>query len=432
MPEKIEGNQRRFWIAAWVYFIGVMLAYACVILTASAPPALVDYPDWVYQGFLFHGVLMGHPFTDYVLKHYPVPNSTTTIGLGLLDTVLPWQWGAKLWICLYLALATFATWFALHAFNLREWRLVVALPAIVFLNLDFWYGHISFEIGICLVLLLLGMLKRNASSWAVGIMLVLLFFTHMEACAGAILLLILWCAAARQWRKIWAAIPTIALTAWYVVARFTGGNLDVQGLPVADYAYGSPGFLVYKANTFFKIFGYANACTASGLSQSEEIFGKGLFLLLIAASLTLSILCLLHMLKLVTKAGPDRFRKIAGVFVLTLIVISALLPQIWLGVADPGSRLLLLAAAVGFLFFRWHNPTGLAIAGLSALFCLANLWQFAKVENNPGVKGRPRDIPASLIRYGHVEPSTRAIYYQKLERGQMKEYVFPTGIFRKN
>ncbi|MDW5264495.1 MULTISPECIES: hypothetical protein [Acidobacteriaceae] len=432
MPEKIEVNQRRFWIVAWAYFIGVMLAYACVILFAKAPPAFVDYPDWVYQGFLFHGVLSGHPFAGYVLKHYPVPNSTTTIGLGLLDTVLPWQWAAKAWICLYLALATFATWFVLHVFSFREWRFVVALPAIVFLNLDFWYGHISFEIGICLVLLLLGLLKRNASSWTVSLMLVLLFFTHMEACAGAILLLVLWCVVTRRWREIWTAIPTIALTAWYVVARFSGGNLDVQGLPKADYAYGSPGFLVYKTNTFFKIFGYVNACTASGLSQGEEIFGKGLFLLLIAASLILSIFCLLHMLALVTKPGSDKFRKIAGAFVLILLVISTFLPQIWLGVADPGSRLLLLAAAVGLLFIKWRNPTGLAIAGLSALFCLVNLWQFAKVENNPGVGERPRDIPAALIRYGHVEPSTRVFYYEKLKRGEMKEYVFPTGIFRKN
>jgi hypothetical protein len=431
MPEKIEVCQRRFWIAAWVYFIGVMLAYACVILIAKAPPAFVDYPDWVYQGFLFHGVLTGHPFAGYVLKHYPVPNSTTTIGLGLMDTVLPWQWAAKLWICLYLALAIFATWFVLHVFNLHGWHLVVALPAIAFLNLDFWYGHISFEIGICLVLLLLGMLKRNASSWAIGLMFLLLFFTHMEACAGALLLLVLWCAVTRQWRKMWTAIPMVAFTAWYVIARFSGGNRDVQGLPKADYAYGSPGFLIYKANTFFKVFGYVNACTGSGLSESEKIFGKSLFLFLIAASLTISTLCLWHMLRLSTKTRPDSFHRIIGVFVIILLAISALLPQIWLGVADPGSRLLLLASAVGLLFIKWRNSAGLAIAGLSALLCLANLWQFARIDNNPDAKGQSRDLPSALIRYGHVEPSTRVFYYEKLERGEVKEYVFPTGIFQK-
>lgn len=430
MPEKRDVRQRRLWIAAWLYFAGALLAYSWVILAAKMPPPLVDYPDWVYQGVLFHGVLTGHPFAGYVLKSYPVPNSLTTVGLGLLDLLLPWQWAGKIWIVLYLALATFSIWIVLRAFKIREWRPVVALPAILFLNLDFWYGHISFEIGVCLVIVLLAMLKRNAPSLAISAMLVLLFFTHMEACAGALLLLAIWCAVTRHWRKLWAATPAVILTFWYTIARFSSGNADASALK-PDYPYGSPAFLIYKVNTFFKTFGYVNAHARGGLSQSEEIFGKVLFLFLIGASLLIAALCLWQLLRLIARARIDSSSRIIAIFVLALLVIATVLPQIWLGVADPGSRLLLLAAAIGLIAIEWRRSAGTAIACLGVLFCLMNLWQFAQVENNPQLKGHTGDLPSALVKYGHVEPATRIIYYEKLEQREMGQFIFPTGIFRK-
>jgi hypothetical protein len=421
------------WIAAWTFFVCVMVAYSCVILSARNPPPFVDYPDWVYQGVLFHGVLTGHPVAGYMLKHYPVPNSTTTVGLGVLDCVMPWQWAGKLWIVLYLALAGFASWMVLQALGIREWRLVVTIPAIVFLNLNFWYGHINFEIGLCLVLLLLGMLVRKASSLGVAAMLVLIFFTHMEACAAALLLLGIWSAAARQWRRLWATLPAIVLTVWYAAARFASGDADVRGLPPADYRYGSPAFLVYKVNTFFKTFGYINASTMRGLSESEQMLGRGVFVLLIGASLVIAALCLIMIVRAAVKAnamprGDEPRRTIAG-FALMLLIVSLLLPQIFLGVADPGSRLLLLAAAAGLLIVDWRGRAGLAIACLSALFCVVNLWQLAHVERNPAMAGHVRDLPAAMVKYAHVEPSTRVQYYEHLERGETNEAIFPTGMF---
>jgi hypothetical protein len=431
MLEKTGIHGRGPWIAAWIYFAAIMLAYSVIILTAQNPPLLVDYPDWVYQGVLFHGVLTGHAFPGYVLKLYPVPNSATTIGLGLLDGLLPWQWAAKVWVCLYLALATFSAWIVLRAFNIREWRLIVALPAILFLNLDFWYGHISFEIGTCLLLVLLAMLKRNMSSFALGAMLILLFFTHMEACAGAILLLLIWCLVTRCWQRLWATIPVIILTVWYAIARFSGGNVDTSGLPGVDYPYGSQGFMIYKANTFFKIFGYVNSLASSGLSQSEAIFGKELYLFLVVCSLIIALLCWWSMLRLAAKAQTDNYDKIIFTFFISLVVIAIVLPQIWLGVADPGSRLLLMAIAAGLLLIDWRKSTGLAIACLNILFCLMNLWQFARVQRNPQTEGRQKDLPSALIKYGHVEPSTRISYYEMLERGEMDEFIFPTAMFHK-
>jgi hypothetical protein len=413
-------------LSPWFFTGGMLAAYAAVILFASFPPPLVDYPDWVYQGVLFHGILIGHPAAGYTLKHYPVPNSATTLGIGLLNVVMNWRWAGKVWVCLYLALAAFSSWRLSHAVGARDWRLIVSLPAVLFVNLDFWYGHISFEIGLCLTMLLLAMLIRETTDVAVAAMLLVIFFVHMEACAAATLLTLLWYAVRRDWWRLRCVAPALALTIWYGIARFAKGNVDGGSLIRADYPYGSHNFLIYKANCFFKVFGYVNARTLEGGSESEALLGRSLFLMLLIASLCLGALILWQLVR-VARNGSRALR----IFILILLLCSLLLPQVALGVADPGSRLLLMAAAVGLFGIEWKRPVGTAIACLSVLLCVANLWQFARIERSPIMPGHVRDLPAALLTYGHVEPATRLEYYEKLNRGEMDETIFPTAMFVK-
>jgi hypothetical protein len=429
MTWNAEDHSGLAWRGSLLFFAAMMIGYSWVVLAASNPPPFVDLPDWVYQGVLFHNVLTGHPFVGYALKHYPVPNSTTTVGLGLLDSLMPWQWAGKVWVVLYLGLASFASWASVCALQLRDWRLTMAMPAILFVNLNFWYGHISFEIGVCLVLLLLAMLVRGRSRGAVAGMLVLVFFTHMEACAAALLLLLLWCAVMRDWRRLAGAVPALALTVWYAIARFASGNADARGVPGADYMYGSKAFLIYKANTFSKSFGFINACARDGSSISEHLLGRIVFVALFAASLAMAAICLVKMARAASEGRPGTPRRVIALFFFALLAISALLPQVWLGVADPGSRLVLLASAAGLLIVDWRGRTGTAIALLSAVFCSVNLYQLARVEQNPQAAGTTGNLPAAMLRYGHVEPATRLEYYKKLQRGELDETIFSTAMF---
>jgi hypothetical protein len=184
--------------------------------------------------------------------------------------------------------------------------------------------------------------------------------------------------------------------------------------------------MIYKANCFFKVFGYVNARTLAGGSESEAILGRGLFLLLLIASLCLGGLILSQLVR-VARNGSIPLR----IFMVVLLLCSILLPQAILGVADPGSRLLLMTAAVGLFGIEWKSPVGTAIACLSVVLCAANLWQFARIERSPMMPGHVRDLPAALLTYGHVEPATRLEYYEKLKSGEMDETIFPTGMFVK-
>jgi hypothetical protein len=423
----IEARRIRSSRLAYGYLVAVLLAYSLVILTSIAPPPFADYPDWVYQGVLFHSVLSGHPVAGYALKHYPVPNSTTTVGLGLLDMVLPWRWAAKVWICFYLALTGVATWVLARSLGAKDWRLVVALPGIVFLNLNFWYGHVSFEMGMCLVMLFISMLIRRVRTLWLMLLLIVIFFTHMEACACALLLLGIWCGVTREWKRLWAAVPAIMLTLWYGMARLLGGNTD-NGMLNAE-RYGSMAFLLYKANTYFKVFGYVNACVLNGLSQSERIYGKTLFLLLICASLCMASVCLTLILRSVSKTYSDDAHKSIRIFVRFLLVISLILPQALLGTSDPGSRLLLIAVVIGMFLIEWRGRAGTTVMCLSVMFCLTNLWQFVRLEHDPTMSGHVKDLPQALLKYGRVEPPLRVLYYDEIQAGSMDQTIFPTGIF---
>jgi hypothetical protein len=409
---------------AWVYFAAVMCSYALITLHAAHPPAFVDYPDWVYQGVLFQHVLAGHPIHGYALKSYPVPNSATTIGIGLLCSIFSWQKAGEVWICVYLALAGAASYAMARTTGRNDWQLVISLPTILFLNLDFWYGHISVEIGLCLLMLLVCLLFQECGPLAVSAMLTCIFFVHMEACAAACLLTMVWYGSRRQWPRLLSLAPAIALTLWYGIARFRRGNADAGELTHADYRYGSPAFLIYKANTYLKTFGYVNARTMALQSQSERIFGRGLFLVLLAAAVCLSALILYKLLRLVGAEGNNlRF------FVLILLIVSLLLPQVTLAVADPGSRLLLMAAAVGVFFVPWKGRGATCIAALSVMLCVANLWQFARIEANPRLPGEAKNLPATVLTFGHVEPEMRLGYYDSLQRGAFDQSIFPTGLF---
>jgi|GEM_PF-3622504 len=223
--------------AGKIFFVVSFLAFALVVLGSSEPPILRDYPDWVYQGVLLAKTLTGHPVSGYALRAYPVPNSITTVGLGLLTVLFGWVLAAKLWVVIYLAFAAWTSLYAGSVFAIKDGGLWWVLPAALFLGQLFWFGTISFNIGLCLLLLIACVLYRQQErAWMIAGLLVLCFFTHLIVYASAMVMVLLYSMQYRRWKLTYLGLGTLPLAIWYFAGRLlTHSNESEHGYAPASH-----------------------------------------------------------------------------------------------------------------------------------------------------------------------------------------------------
>ncbi len=118
--------------------------YTLFLFSSHVAPSLTDYCDWTYEGVLLRNRLLGIPDLAHTLRQYPVPNSATTLGIGLLSLVFSWQLAAKLWLFLMLLFAFLVTRFMMMLQPNQEKLLWLIVPAGIFLNVNLWYGFMNF------------------------------------------------------------------------------------------------------------------------------------------------------------------------------------------------------------------------------------------------------------------------------------------------
>lgn len=203
-----------------IFFLLSFVAFGVVILISAQPPIFRDYPDWVFQGALLARTLTGHPVAGYALKMYPVPNSLTTVGLGLLTIPFGWLLAAKLWLIVYLVLGAVTSLYVARVFGVKDAALWWVLPGTLFLGQMFWFGTISFNIGLCVLLLFGAQLYQQKERASIILTLLLLcFFTHLIVYAAAILMLIVYCLQYRRWQPLSMGLLTVPLVLWYGIGR---------------------------------------------------------------------------------------------------------------------------------------------------------------------------------------------------------------------
>lgn len=433
--DKYETRALRWseWYAAALFFV-----YAVLLFAHASAPSLTDYANWTYQGVLLHNHLLGVPDSAHWLKLYPVPNSASTIGIGLLSFLLPWTAAAKMWLCLQLLLSFVALRHLMQTVRGSAALWFIA-PTALFLNMNFWYGFMNFQLGLCWVILVASLLLRMdrqseirlGQESILGLLLLAAFFTHMIPFAFACLLLVLFSVQARRYRLLWQIVPAAALSIWYLLGRYlVSQNADGQAGMVASVRTFSGAFWAYKVNSYLKSFGFVNPGLPSG-SVDITLFGRVLFSILFLVNAVLCAILAWFMIRAALSAfrerAPERFVWLAVVFMLPVYALS---PGSALGVSDPGSRVLEVALAVAILMIRGRGAA-LRLAGVCAsILGLAGMFLFARLVFSPGVpssSGRP--LPHHLVIFGHVPYNDQDYFYKALDRGDMSLPVFPTGMF---
>jgi hypothetical protein len=412
----------------------LFLFYAVVLFVHSSAPPLTDYANWTYQGVLLHAHMVGITDPAHRLKHYPVPNSMETLGIGLLTFVLPWVAAAKAWLCVQFALGFFSLLYFARTIRVHPAIWFIA-PGAIFLNVNFWYGFMNFELALCWVILFAAMLLRRAQSPDVAMgwdgplaaVLVLAFLTHMIPCAFCCLLLLLYVRQTGRWTALVSVIPVVLLTCWYTGARyFLEGNADGQtGMQSVARTF-SVKFWAFKCNSYLKSFGLVNP---NGLDAS--IFGRGLFLVLLLVTFVLAVL----MGWMMVRAGRAAFReKVPERFlwlgVALTIPVFAILPSAALGISDPGARLLQTALALGIVLACGAEGRGLVTASIcSVVLSASGAILFAHfVGTKPVPQSHAVRLPQQLLDFDAAPYDDQDFFYDALDRGDLSYAVFPTGV----
>lgn len=438
---RVALSRGRHW-GPHLYAMALFAAYAAIILVHPTPPPLGDFADWVYQGALLARHLHGLPDTAHTLKHYPVPNSTATVLLGLLAFVMPWTLAAKIFLLLELVVAWFAIRTLALSANTGSWIWYVA-PSGFFLNINFWFGLIAFQLGMALLFFFLAanLNRKHHQGYELrnAILLILLFFTHMVPFTFACLVLVCQAALARCAKLLIAILPSAVLLVWYGWARWQSGNPDAQA--VQRLPFHSIGFYAaYKINTILKSFGFVNPGDSYSHSLALALLGPSGFAILFAVNLLAcgAVLWLVaaalrrtwsRTRQLDVNAGGYGFADAIWASIILCLPVYLLLPRATLGLSDPGSRVLQVVFYVALFLCIAHNRITQLLSAASIAMALTGLFLFVRVGyTTTPVAGMPT-APGTASRLAIVPYAAVAGYYVSLNNGDYQTGVFTTGLF---
>jgi hypothetical protein len=424
---------------ATLFGVSIFGAYALLIVLHRQPPMLGDFGDWLLSGKLLALHLRGFPDPTHSLKHFPVPNSTLTLILGLLCSFLPWNNAARVYLLLQLAFSYFSVRSLISAVAAPKWIWFIA-PGAMFLSLGFWYGLFAFQLGVSLLFLFAAILfKRSRDTlsppfWILGLLLLALFFTHMLPFTFACLLLILFAWQTRQRTLLVLLVPPAGLLIAYITGRFAAGDQDSGAAPTAHLSLLAIRTIAFKANTVAKSFGFVNpVANGDTYSAALQVFGKSLYLSIFVINLFVcAAILVVHFNSMRRGMGPrmaHRFFWIAqGLCLLSYLVV----PESLLGISDPGARVLQVTLWTGlFLCDAESNVAAVAAAVASAgsaLMAIAGLVLFALLGWNsppPALVHLPTPIEMlGKVPYQHTQDEI-----EEIERGKLDRPVAPTGLF---
>ena len=407
--------------------------YALMLFSHAAAPSLTDYANWTYQGVLLARHIQGFPDATHLLKPYPVPNSAATLAIGTLNLFLPWVTAAKVWLCIQM----FISFLALRHFTRTvqaDGAVWLIVPQATLLGVNWWYGFVNFQLGCAWLMLFASLLLRFPEQaiprqWLLGLLLVIVFFTHMIPLAVCFLLLALYAGQTKRWRVMWQVLPSGLLCVWYLLGRYLiAHDADGQaGMVSAARIYSWP-FWLYKANSLAKSFGFVNP---EG-STLILLVGRLGFVVLFAINMVLVILLVCSMTKAClssfSRGSKERFLWLG---VVALLPCYLLAPGAALGISDPGSRLLQTGLAVALVLCCGYRGWPLQ----AAKYCSLTLSFMAVVLfsrfafGSPRVLNNPPALPGQMAVFAHVPNHDQDVFYEALDGGQYDLRVFPTGMF---
>jgi hypothetical protein len=229
-----DSASRRTYLAV----VAIFLLNAVWFIWSHRFLPLQDYPDWLYQGFILSKLFRQSAAAAFSVRRYPVPDSTFTFVLAVLDLGLPPEMSGKIVLTLMVVLFVFGSIYLLTAFQPRETPLHY-VPLLLCFNSFLLWGNCAYYLGLTIFFFFCGYLLRRrslAKRALLSIALLLLFMTHLLPYLAA--LCVMGVVALAEVKKIGRralvtafliASPSMLLVVWYAVGRFHSGELAGHG-----------------------------------------------------------------------------------------------------------------------------------------------------------------------------------------------------------
>jgi len=199
---------------------------------------LQDYPDWLYQGFILSKCFQRSAVPGFSIKPYPIPDSTFSVLLGILDLGLPAEISGKLMLTLMVFAFVLGSLYLLTSLQVRETPLLYVPLALCFNSFFFW-GYCAYYLALGMFFFFCGYLlrtRRESNRALVTVMLVVLFMTHLLPYLAALGVVAIVAVNETKDRGMRAAIaslvviaPSVCLLLWYVIGRVQSGELAHHG-----------------------------------------------------------------------------------------------------------------------------------------------------------------------------------------------------------
>lgn len=393
---------------------------------------LQDYPDWLYQGYLFNQYFFhGNDFGGYFTFHgYIPPNGASTIGIGILSVIVHPFIAGKLYLFVALALMYFGCYRYLQLFSKTK-SITNSIVALYFVfNLHFLIGNISFLFGLGFALTSFAFLYKRSCLECSYYLIPILFICYLSHFfALAIFLLLIAVYTKKEERNltyrnvILSSLPTALIFIHYwmnkTITTFNPNNLEstpiqmfmakltvvsVTSIPFHRYK------AVWEPTELIKYINYSVAAVA--------------VIALIAA-----------IVMILWKQNWSR----ESIIISIIFILLVTLPYEIAGLYFPAERFMILLFLVLIAFFsgQWSVASGQllrrVVSGVFAILTLLSLGYNYMMFGNYNTMLSKSDIPDEKIlgQYSHREgtdPFTRLDYYGAIVWMQPMP-IFTTALF---
>lgn len=363
--------------------LAIVGTVAFCMLFLQVFPILHDFPEWMYQGWIFAELLGGdNPAVAerFQLVAHPVPNSISQVAIGLLNYVTSPVLAGKIWLAFYLLLSS-VLWFVISRQHTNRFDgvLHLLLTDLITFGPGFWNGYINFQFGLLFFAFYMYLIvwRGVRNYWVLCGFGLLIFFSH--AVVFTVFVVFNLACLISVWRErrpgcLLAVLPSLLLTCWFSVIKFT-----------TDEATAARGFsplewVQYKAYTLAKQGPFHNFIGHDGKSTLEDlplVYQAGFLLNFLVAILLIGWFCsvswtiIRRQSNRLYRPGPDSPSSVflTPVLLTTGISVVAFLAgtQNLFGVVNIGERFLIIALLLLLLLFHCPKPVRIGLVLVCAV-----------------------------------------------------------------